>query len=380
MRIGIVVAAAVLAAGCGGSHAVRPGEIVTNETARLYAELPKEAVLVAIGEQALTKADLDGLLAEEKKIYMLHCKTSYAKAEKQWANMRGAAAWGAISSFLLRTAFSHEAAERGLKASTNDVQLAMRSFEYRAKGLNRSFEKYQREFPGGARRMREIATSEALAKAVFPVLFSNSLDVTDAEVDEIHAGLIKRNADSTVSNKIIRAATERVRAKFIAGDYVCSEERGRKSPPPEYEMEALVGTTRQGLPDEDLVPDAVKAVKRGEWTAVVELEDSFDFYCITNIVDRSGRMPEQYSGWRVTREKDHGYLVPEKAKIKADIRRGRNMAIVLPEGERLMKKIGVVYPYGFVWEPAHDNRILRERRKSDKPSDKSKKRENDESK
>ena len=79
-------------------------------------------------------------------------------------------------------------------------------------------------------------------------------------------------------------------------------------------------------------------------------------YYMTEIEQKSSQAPTLFTGFRVFCDKDGGFVVPEKKKLKEDMRKRRNIEVVTPEFNRLCLRYGVLYPYGFIWRDIFTNR------------------------
>ena len=359
----IIASCFLFAAGCSPQIKVVPGQIVTNETTVCYSELKDSAILIALGDKRLTKGEMEWRRNEFKTLALKYDESGGKDFNKRWEENLDPISWRIASDFLLRNSFASEARARGVAASEADNKAAEGAVAVKLKALGVTRDDYAKSYYGGEGALRRKIADDALAKAVFPVLFGDRLNVTKEEVEKIQADLEKFNKDAAKTNALLLARMEKLRDELQKGRYdlvaqeSADEEVKVAHPLPSgFKFEELAGITTEGLPDAELVPEAVKATETGMWTKPVELEDTIDVYLITNYVRKSGRMPSTYSGYRVYAEKNLGYVVPDKSKLYSDLRNRRNMEIVLPMGEKLMQKLGVVYPYGLVWESAYKDR------------------------
>ena len=99
----------------------------------------------------------------------------------------------------------------------NTVTLLETTRELKALGVTR--DDYAKSYYGGEGALRQKIADDALAKAVFPVLFGNRLNVTKEEVEKIQADLEKFNKDAVKTNALLLARMEKLRDELQKGRY-----------------------------------------------------------------------------------------------------------------------------------------------------------------
>ncbi len=346
----------VLVIGCGrgnsdGMEAVSAvrGVIRTNSSEITYADLNSDAKLVVVGTKFLTKREIEDRIGAFSRKLQRERPNDAARFLKEGKEKFPAVI---IAQFLNEAAFELESDERNIQPTPEYLEQGWNNISNVCRALKKTYKQFCAEFPGGETGLEKTIVQNARNKVLFDVLFTNSLDVSDAEVEKLHADLVRKNADATVTNRALVSEMSLLRQKMIKDriSFGDDDEKNAKLLPHEYSVEVFGERSVKGFEDEELVPGILSAAKKGVWTEPVELESTIEMFLITNVVRRSSDKPTLYSGVRVFREKDLGYLVPEKERLKDDLRRRRNLQIVAPMSEKLQKKFGVIYPYGFPWE------------------------------
>ena len=328
-----------------------PGLIITNQVCSSWADLPSEASLVIIGTNHYTKADLDtqlqGFLAQMKR----DIKDPY-EAEKRIQDAQYSFRNSLIAKFVNETVFLLEAEEQGLTPLADDLAMAWGGVSNVCLRLGLSYEAFVTSFPGGRAALERGIYMNCVTKRLFDLHYASQLAVSEAEVDKLHADLVRLNQESEATNRIYKAEVESFRQKISVEpiEFGDDEEENARLLPEGYSVELFKSKPPSGFEDEEVIPGILRGLSTNQWSSVVELEDSFDLYYVTEIIPRTVQQPTLYTGIRISREKDHGYLVPDKAQLMKDERQRKNMDLIPAECERLSLKFGIVYPQGFVWD------------------------------
>ena len=374
------IAALVLAAGCGAktgeapeaapagaaapeNAAPVPGRFTTNEEDSVWSELPAGATIAAVGSRRLSKEEFATRLDDLKNAVFSKIKNP-RDAEKRWKGYSRQAGWDVVYPFLYRNAFLIDAEERGTVPEEKDIENARKIYESLAKSRKMTFEEFAAKRPGGPAAAERAIREEAVLAKYFSQTFSNSLEVSQKEVDELSDGLKRLNEECMQSNVLYKSLITDVREfmirrKITFGD---DSEENRKLIPKDFEVERFADAPAMSFED----PEAVAAALRGadgEWSQPVETSESYDLYKMESVRDRTAMTPALYTGWRVSIKKDLGYETPDKNELRQDIRMRKNNEIVIPKAFELMKKHGVVFPHGLCWDEA-GQKARRARRKA----------------
>ncbi|MCQ2392807.1 MAG: hypothetical protein MJ249_00840 [Kiritimatiellae bacterium] len=344
--------------GCGQSNrqkadsaaSVVPGQILTNATSEAYADLSANALLVAVGGSAYRKADLEAELVLMQALMRAN-SASAAEGEQQFKESVVSLRRVLFGDWVNRTTFFQEATARRIVPTQEDLAVSSRAITNLCQGLRTDLNGLAQIYPGGRGGLEARVRQEAVNRALFRVLFTNALEVTDAEVDELHARLVKLNGDSAVTNAARKAKLQQLRTQLIAQKVVFSddEEKNAAKVPEGFTVSVFESSPGTGFEDDEIVPERLRNTKVGDWTDVLELENTYDIYYVSNVVAKTAATPTLYTGVRVAVDRDHGYLVPEKNQLRVDIRRRRNEAVVVPVSDALQRKYGVFYGHGVKW-------------------------------
>ena len=345
----ISISSTVLICGCRKDRFyVCPGEIITNATDLAYADLAPTEKIVIIGDRSLTKGDLE----KEKVSYLNMLKrvnpSAYEETLKDSCRM---ALGGLVAKFLYVNAFDLESKRLGISPKEEYLAIGWQSVSNSCLMLKKSYAEFSRNYPGGEQALIAVIERDARIKTFFERQFTNSLDVTDEEVERLHRGLVEGNNEASATNRVYLAQMKDFRKRLLTLDVVFTgeEDLDQKLIPDGFRVEFFQDTPIQGFDDENKVLEVFNSTAKGEWSLVTEMEDTIDIFNYTNVIPKSLRAPALYSGIRIYREKDHGYLLPDKKSLREDIKKRKNIAIVEPFVESLQKKFGVTFPYGFVW-------------------------------
>jgi hypothetical protein len=259
----------------------------------------------------------------------------------------------AIAKFLYVQAFMQEAKERGIKTDEKTLEGEWQVVTNICAKEKISTDQFARRLGHqSVESLKAALEKNVVLSDLFGILFSNRLEVADVEVEKMHAGLVERNEASKATNMIYKAELARFREKIIKENIKFSEdeEENAKLVPTNFTVECFNSAPANSFDDEEAFMAQFRYSALNVWSEPVETEGSFSIFYFTKIESKSLGTPSLYSGFHVSRPKDLGYEVPDKAKLKTDLRQKRNLEIVTPESERLQKKFGVLFPYGFVWQ------------------------------
>ena len=334
--------------GCdaGRRNRVVPGQIVTNETSVAYADLPGEAELVCIATQVLTKAQVE---ARTERLYS-EIRTTYTRPGEAKAiidRLKGDVKARIVSEFVHDTVFSLEAAARGVQPTAEDLAVARDAILKQGGG---------QDIAAGDQE-RKIASTAAM-RQLFQQVFSNALEVTEAEVEGLHAKLLAGNEEMVKTNKLLKAEMETLRTRIVKDKLVFTEDEdaNAKFLREGMEVERFEAAPPNSFVDEEVIPDALRRLAFGQWTDVIELDDTFELYQVQTNIPKTAQHPTLWTGVRIHVEKHLGFHVPSKEELRMDIRNRKNVALVWPYTESLLKKYGTLYPHGCIWERSNQSR------------------------
>ncbi len=353
----MILAASFFVSGCGKNDSgrafpVKAGCIVTNEQTVSWQVLTADAPLVIIGSASFTKGDLVNAISNACMSLRANGQNE-RQIQKTMRQYRMAIVENAIAKFLYEQAFMQEAKERGVKPNEKTLESEWQAVTNICAKEGISAEQFaHRMGHKSVDSLKAALEKNVVLHDLFGIMFSNRLEVADAEVEKLHAGLMERNNASKATNMIYKAEMARFREKIIKENIKFSEneEENTKLVPTNFTVECFSSAPADSFDDEEAFMAQVRYSALNVWSEPVETEDSFSIFYFTKIESKSVGTPALYSGFHVSRPKDLGYEVPDKAKLKTDLRKKRNLEIVTPESERLQKKFGVLFPYGFVWQ------------------------------
>lgn len=324
---------------------VKPGQIVTNATTQAWALLDDTYPIVCVGHQTLTKGELSYIVEHFRKDTVLRVKNSQ-RFSRIWSGMRTELPWKIVSDFIARASFSQEARCLGLKPSAYDLTVAEAAISNRYSNLAAGFNLFRSHYPRKA-GVEIMIQQEAESKQVFQVLFSNSLDVADYEIDNTLNELRQLQAQCVTNNlKLMR------NAKAYSVAYNRDSRGGRTSfadLPKGFYVEPIEDAPGNSFEDEETFLRATMLVPNGHMTLPYMTDSTIEMYVITNVSEKVLGRPRLYSGWRLYANKDLGYEVPDRSRLAIHMRELRNLEIVQPKLQELSKKVGVLFPQGFVW-------------------------------
>lgn len=356
-----LVLGAFFVSGCSESVSVaRPGSIVTNAESVAWCDLPYSAPLVVIGSKRITKGGLLNSVSNEYYALIARgekVRESVNKFNKQRVDL----AAQHIARFLHQGAFLLRADELGIVAEESEVAGQWVAISNIAKKSSMDVAKFALccGHPTLASLDRFIRDNIRMSK-VFKQSFSNSLDVSEAEVDAMHAKLTAGNRRSAATNAIYLAELKKFRQELIDKKitFTDDDEANAKKIRAPFKVEWFAKAPANSFDDEETMIGKVRYQKLNTWSDPLENDDAFTIYYITEIDQKSAETPTLFTGFKVFREKDHGFEVPDKKKLMADMRKIRNVEIVTPEFERLCRHFGVLYPNGLIWRDIFTDRKL----------------------
>lgn len=342
--------------GCGPSpdeiKVATPGLIVTNVRTRVWRDLPMTSPLVVVGDRVFTKEGLTQVISNEYATLVARGKTP-VQARQEVAKRKEDIVSQAVARFIYESSFLLEAEARGLRSDGGQIQAQWAAISNQCEKFKMDAGRFALVMGlGTAENLTNHVEKQVLLKQLFDCVFSNRLEVTDAEVEALVGKLKAKNEESAATNRIFRAEMEQLRERILREKlvFVDDDDANAKLVAEPFKVEWFASAPARAFDDEEVMTGRLRYMSTNVWSEVIDLEDSYDIYLLTQIQQKDADTPTLYTGYRVTLEKDHGWLVPEPQKVKQDLRKRRNLEVVTPESERLRQKFGVVYPNGFVWE------------------------------
>lgn len=343
-----IVAFLVLCQGCGKNRfLVEPGHIITNSCDMVYTDLPDKEKIAIIGNLFITKEEIES----EKKAYMAMLRVH--RPEEYQSNLKdgGRTVIGSlVSKFLYQAAFSLESEASKVVPERRFIDEGMKSVSNYCKNAKITYETFLANYRGGEAELKKKIERDARIKTFFDSKFKEKLEVTQEEVDKLHQSIMDGNAESAKTNELYAAEFKSLRRKIIAEKLVFTDNQTENKISDDYELDFFVDAPATRFDDEEKFAVMINETKVGEWSAVIDCGDTLDIFMVTNVTPRTFKTPPLYSGLRIYREKDHGYLQPDKEQLKEDIRKRKNIATLEPYVKELQLKYGVTFPYGFIWQ------------------------------
>ena len=355
----LLVASAI--SGCSEEKfVVRPGLIVTNAESVAWCDLPFSAPVVVIGNKKLTKGDLLNSVSNE--YFALVARGEKAREiAKKFDGSRVELAAQHVARFLHNGAFLLRADELGIVADENEIAGQWAALSNIAEKTKMSITKFAscNGHPTLASLDRFIRENIRISK-IFKLTFSNRLEVAEKEVDVLYGELEEGNRRAAATNAIylaeLRKFREGLNEKKIP--FTHNDEENAKKVPPSLKVEWFVKAPGNSFDDEENVVGKVRYQRLNTWSDPMEDDSAYSIYYMTEIEQKSSEAPTLFTGFRVFCEKDCGYLVPDKKKLMADMRKRRNIEVVTPEFDRLCRHFGVLYPYGLIWRDIFSDRKI----------------------
>lgn len=347
--------------GCSeGKFAARPGFVVTNAESVAWCDLPLSAPLVVVGNRKMTKGELLNSVSNEYYALVARGLKAREIAKKFDKNKVDLAAQH-IAKFLHNSVFLLKADELGIVADESAVAGQWAAISNIAEKSSTPIAKFALGYghPTLASLDRFIRDNVRISK-VFNQTFSNSLDVSQAEVDAMHEKLSAGNRRSAATNAVYLAEFKKFRQELIDKKvtFTDDDEANAKKVREPFKVEWFVKAPGNSFDDEENVVGKIRYQQLNTWSEPLEDDEAFSIYYMTEIEQKSAETPTLFTGFRVFREKDHGFEVPDKKKLMADMRKIRNVEIVNPEFERLCRHFGVLYPNGLIWRDIFSDRKL----------------------
>lgn len=363
-KIGIYVTLVLgmaMLSGCSESAPVaRPGFVVTNEESVAWCDLPDLAPLVVIGNRTLTKGGLLNSVSNEYHALVARGE-KIREAAKKFDQKKVELASQHVARFLHQAAFLQRADELGIVAEESEVAAQWSAISNIVGKSSIDVAKFAMGsgHPSLAALDTFIRDNIRLSK-VFKLVFSNSLDVSQAEVDAMHAKLSEGNRRSASTNALYLAEFKKFRQELIDKKVTFSDddEANAKKVREPFKVEWFAKAPANSFDDEDGVVGKVRYQQLNTWSEPLEDDETFSIYYMTEIEQKSSETPTLFTGFRVFREKDHGFMLPDKKKLMTDMRKIRNVQVVTPEFERLCRHFGVLYPNGLIWRDIFSDKKL----------------------
>ena len=345
--------------GCSENAPVaRPGFVVTNEETMAWCDLPDSAPLVIIGNRTMTKGDLVNTVSNE--YYALVERGGKIRdIAKKFDEKKVVLATQHATRFLYQAAFLLRADELGIVADETEVAGQWSIISNIAEKTSIDLTKFAKI--GGhpsVEALDEYIRDNVRMSKVFKLTFSNSLDVSQAEVDALHGRLLALNHQSELTNALYLAEFKKFRQELIDKKISFTHddsENANKVPEP-FKVEWFVKAPGNSFDDEENVVGKVRYQQLNTWSDVMEDDNDYSIYYMTEIEQKSSEAPTLFTGFRVFCEKDHGFLVPDKKQLMLDMRKRRNIEVVTPEFDRLCRHFGVLYPNGMIWRDVFTDR------------------------
>ena len=349
-------------AGCHGDLSdVRPGSIVTNEESVAWCDLPYSAPIVLIGNKKMTKGDLLNSVSNEYFALVARGEKARGIAKKFEEKKVDLAALH-VSQFLRASAFLQRADELGIVADRQEVAEQWLAVSNASEKASMTVEKFAvvSGHPTLASLDGYIRDNIRISK-VFKLTFSNSLDVSELEVDALRGKLVEGNRCAALTNAMIQAEFRKFRQELIDKriSFTQNDEENARKVPQSVKVDWFVKAPGNSFDDEEGVVGKIRYQALNTWSELMEDDNDFSLYYMTEIEQKSSQSPTLFTGFRVYREKDHGYLVPDKKKLMLDLRMRRNIEVVTPEFDRLCRHFGVFYPYGLIWRDIFSDRKIK---------------------
>ena len=326
------------------------GVLVTNRPPVCsWGKLPSDAVLVEAAGSCYTKQMLEEEMRLAKRAVYKRAP-SRKEADQHLKESVNTFVMDKISRFIFLRLYSAEAHALGLRPTADDLSKACLTVSNEAAQAALPYDAYVlRRYGAGEGLQREIRTI-AESQALFRTVFSNSLEVTAAEVDKLYAELQEKRAASVASNKVIAARLTAFRAKAIREGFSCPDcAEDEVMLPGGFHCESFTNAPADSFEGEESVAVELSKLKVGEWSGPIASEDFLSVYQLTAYQASNFQSPALYSGYKVSLERDLGYELPEKEQLFRDIRVFKNRDIVGAKSDELIAKYGYAYPNGEVW-------------------------------
>lgn len=331
--------AVLLASGCGrnwNTCKAEPGKPLTNQVERLMQSLGPRDLVVRVNNHGLTRAQYDVWYAEA-------CETQIPAGlpGPQERDKREQLKMFTVANYITRAVLIDEAERRQIEATSNDVKMAS-NFVRQLQGLAKlTAPLYAQRWKDAGMDLGERQADEARLVALFRAQEAEVAPVTREEAEKMFHDLAEGNKASEVTNGIRRATLQGHVNAVKAGLFIPAP--AKKEGEVYVDVALIADPADLPYDDNEEFINAIKRLKPDEWTAVLEMPETFECY---------HRMPGDSNTWqRYSIDKDLGYQVMELDDLQKDMTKGR------VRGERqkwiqgLVDKSAIVYPNGVSWFP-----------------------------
>ena len=347
----VYLCAIVLFAGCSRQTnfvlptCAKPGSVVTNVATKSWVNLPSSYPIVFVGDEFLTKSEVSYVAEHYHRDVAKRVKDP-TRFRKIWAGMRQELPWKIVSDFIARASFSQEAKRLGLIPTSHDLAIAESALSNRYSNLSADYADFCRDYPRKG-QLKAIIQQEAVSKLAFDVLFSNSLVVTEHEIDNTLSELKRLQDQSIATNHYLMRTAEAFSVLYNQnhlGDFSFKER------PMNFRAEAFEDAPANSFEDEEAFHRVTMSLPRGHMSVPCLTDSTIEMYVITNVSEKVMGRPRLYSGIKIVTKKDLGYEVPKRTRLAAHLRELRNLEIVQPKLQELSRKAGILFPQGFIWD------------------------------
>lgn len=323
---------------------LRPGVYQTNNVVRSYLDLTPEGVLVQVGSHTLTRKEFE--LRSSERIALDKKMTSAPKKEQE-SRIEQAARHFVFKNFMARAAMLDEAASRGIQPLESDIAGAWKYVDEVCKRLRMDRATYGTRFYDNDEalicRIREEATLQALLRSQFGDMFI----VSDEDALKLKTTIEELQTATVATNASFLSRLEQTRNRLVAGEIVLSKDAAERHPelPEDVQYNGVVSSQVMFL-DSPEISRVMAKLKIGEWSPVVQLDESFEIYQLLEINSNLDPDLTTYRFKKVSAPRDMGWEIPEIEQIKRDLSRKRRNEKQTPWGLALITKAGVLYPNG----------------------------------
>ncbi len=352
MRVLVVVALVSVAVGCrrkgGGPQppelTLRPGVHQTNDVVRFYKDLPPDGVLVQVGNKVLTRTAFQESVAERLDIQ----RRSTPKMEKaDEEGLERSANHFIFANFMARAAMLEEAKARGVTPNEDDLKAAEMMISDIARHLMVTREDLAKRYAGGETAISQRIREEAMLLAVMRDEFGSFFEISDAAAKSLQAELERLRDEAEATNQVFAARLGLVRERLVSGELLATDDKPAvQAALPEGVTFAGVVSTEAFNIDFPQTREALAKLKLGEWSPVVEVEETFEVYQLRDVVGHVDPDMAVYSFLKFSVPRDTGWEVPDLEQLRRDILRSRRKEKQVPWVQGLITKAGVLYPNG----------------------------------
>lgn len=324
----------------------KQGQVMTNRVGSVLKDLRPDDCMVQVDDRCLTKWRFEELYGEEIALNK-HLEKSLTK--EQWEQFCRKTAYNTVNVFVVRETMLQEARRQKIEPQAEDLKSAERFIDEICARLKLGREKYAERFKRGMEEVNTRIREEAVLKALLRKQFVGKLEASLDEAKTLHDELVKENRAASETNSIRLTAMRNIHDQAVAGILTVPDGEITKANfhlPPGGIVERLPDLDIDKLEESDLKAALLK-LKPGQWTSVLDLEESFDLYRLETQHRVEGAT--KYGFLRISVEKDLGYDVPEVDKLRADIAERKRNALQVPWIKEIASKIALCYPNGVTW-------------------------------